>query len=275
EGMDQWELEIFGFEDGPTLINFNGSFKWPSSYFSGLIAQEVALYPLLAYFLGRKGYYLLHAGGVSKNGSASIFNGRGGSHKTVIIKDLVARGYEYLGDDWIILQGDEVLPFPVNFEEFLFSMRTNLMPTESSSSLMEKVRYLRFMRKGDDLRQGFHVSKPSRLRDLFLISKTNRPGIVARKTQDPEISKRMIANNQADFIFSPSLFGKQYGHFLAYTQAYSYIFPANGFSTFWESFGKYLETLPRKGLNIWELEFREKYSTEALDRIFELMGDKQ
>ena len=63
----------------------------------------------------------LHAGGISKEGKTFLFTGGGGVGKTSLVLNFIRRGYEYLGDDWILLGGNGMvypLPKPVHIYDY-------------------------------------------------------------------------------------------------------------------------------------------------------------
>jgi hypothetical protein len=71
--------------------------------------KDIVTYALLL-LLRRRRLYGLHASGVSRNGMGCLFVARSGSGKSTQAYSLVRQGWEYLGDDAILLRnrGDEV-----------------------------------------------------------------------------------------------------------------------------------------------------------------------
>jgi hypothetical protein len=50
-----------------------------------------------------KGYLVVHAGGVARNGRCHLWTGPSGVGKTTRVLDLVSRGWDYCGDDVLVL----------------------------------------------------------------------------------------------------------------------------------------------------------------------------
>ncbi len=69
----------------------------------------------LAPLLRRRGYFLLHAAGVSKHGKGLIFVGQSHSGKTTTALNLVLSGWELLSNDVILVRqlAGEMLAYPV------------------------------------------------------------------------------------------------------------------------------------------------------------------
>jgi hypothetical protein len=65
----------------------------------------------------------LHAGTVAKNGKAFVFTGGGGVGKTSIVLNLLKNGYDFLGDDWLIIEGNKAFPFPRRVHIFDYNLK--------------------------------------------------------------------------------------------------------------------------------------------------------
>jgi len=55
----------------------------------------------------QNGYLMVHAGGVARNGRCHVWTGPSGIGKTTRVLDLVAKGWDYCGDDVLILGRDK------------------------------------------------------------------------------------------------------------------------------------------------------------------------
>ena len=105
EGKAKWEVEILGFEDGKTTINFDGTvFGLQSILIPEFLSQSLLLRPLIEYKLAKKGYFLIHSGAISKDNHAYLLEGRGGAFKTTLAMDFVRRkGFDFFSDDRVII----------------------------------------------------------------------------------------------------------------------------------------------------------------------------
>ncbi len=108
---------------------------------------EDITFTTLAPMLRRRGYFLLHAFGVTKNGRAALLVGASGSGKTTSGLSLVLNGWELLSNDVVALQarpeGIFALPVPdmVSLRPFTFHLlpelarRLGISPTAEPISI--------------------------------------------------------------------------------------------------------------------------------------------
>lgn len=95
---------------------------------------EDITFTALAPMLRRRGYFLLHAFGVTKNGRAALLVGASGSGKTTSGLSLVLNGWEMLSNDVVALQarpgGIFALPVPdmVSLRPFTFHLLPEIAP---------------------------------------------------------------------------------------------------------------------------------------------------
>jgi len=66
---------------------------------------------------------ILHAGGVCKDGKAFIFTGGGNVGKTSIVLNLLKEGFEYLGDDWLVVDSEKAYPMPKTIHIFDYNLK--------------------------------------------------------------------------------------------------------------------------------------------------------
>lgn len=270
EGKAEWEVEILGFEEGETIINFDGKIKGFQSLMNpDFLAQNVLL-RIIEYKLGRKGYFLVHSAGASKNNQAYVLAGRGGTFKTSLCMDFIRRaGFEFLGDDHVIVHKDLVFSFPMSLSVFSF-MYENL-PNENSWNIFNKIRFARYLWDNKDKRDTpIKVSKPSKLRSLFFIVKTNRERITERKIPLKEAVDKLMTNNRMEDFISLGSMGINSGPLLKYALAYSFVFPdsqiATQHSDLARELGNILEKVP-----IHEIEIPIRYNTNTFDKVCSLV----
>jgi len=123
KGRAKWEVEILGFEEGNTIINFSGKvLGLEQILIPDYLAQNLILRPLIELKLLEKGYIVIHGLGIEKDGDAYIFGARGGAHKTRIAMDVIRKEkYKLIGDDRIILGKDrQVLSYPLFYNLVMF-----------------------------------------------------------------------------------------------------------------------------------------------------------
>lgn len=90
------------------------------------------LIPILKAKLIRKGYTMIHAGCVARNNNPILLSGFGGVGKSTTIALLLRQGYDYLGEDLVIVGRDEILPFPTPLGlHYSMLKKYNLMSSHS------------------------------------------------------------------------------------------------------------------------------------------------
>jgi len=105
-----------GKENLPTKPNGSSKGMW-IPFFSDektlWYEEGVALNVLLAFMDGLIWWshkVSLHAGGVAKGGNAFLFAGGGNVGKTSAVMNLLEKGYDYIGDDWLVIEENIAYP---------------------------------------------------------------------------------------------------------------------------------------------------------------------
>lgn len=226
-GNAEWEVEIFGFVDGETTINYNGSLKGYQHIINPDFISQNILLRLIEYKLERIEYFLAHSAGVCRNGNAYVFAGRGGSFKTSLCMDLIRRSnFEFLGDDRIILHKDKIFSFPMNLH--LFSFMCKNLKSECDLNAFNKLKFIKYLLDGKTgVNSSIKLSKPCSIKGLFFISKTNSDVITVHEISLKDAIDRLIMNNRLEDFISLGGLGINSGPLFKYVLAYSYIFPEN------------------------------------------------
>jgi len=184
---------------------------------------------------------ILHAGGVAKEGEALLFVGGGNVGKTSIVLNLLREEYEYLGDDWIVIDENKAYPLPKTIRVFDY----NLKNKEIAKSVLGIKRFLykpffkllelgtkyaphRYLRYGLEVcKPMFHVdlkklnpkakiALPTKISKVFYLERENVNKIKVIDDVTPEeLAERMAYINLYEWNF----FFKEY-----YRYAYLYGF---------------------------------------------------
>ncbi|WP_372824023.1 hypothetical protein [Pyrococcus kukulkanii] len=223
-GKASWKVEIMGFEEPPTIINFYGKIRGIYHLLApDLLAQEVALFPIIELALGLKGYFLAHAGGVTKDNKGILFVGRSGSRKTTIIMKAIRKGYKTLGDERVIVDLNSVKDtkllcfpiFPKIFEFTLLHSKDEYMP---SSKRIAMLVYL----KNTTLQLRDVWEDEAKLSRIYLLL----PEMHTKGKLPKQFIHMFIANNYSE-LYSSDIPLLTRNNFPDYILAYSYIFPDN------------------------------------------------
>ncbi|MGF7119184.1 hypothetical protein [Methanobacterium oryzae] len=267
-GKANWEFEIFGFEKGNTTINFSSKIRGlrENILFPALIYHNVILKPIIEYKLSLKGYYLIHAASVERNGNAYIFSGRGSSSKTSITMDLIRKGgYNFIADERVIVdsKGNSIC-FPMH--PTTFDYRIKHLESEDFISIKRKINVLLYL--FNNSKYEFSITKSSQTKTLFnLVRKNSINKVTIRKNDNINFIQKLIANEMSEMIKSPSMGLVDYGfHFFKYLLAYSYIFPKSEVSNFFGKMENCLE-LSFKNVDVYNIEIPQNYDEGTFNAI--------
>lgn len=225
----RWQVEIEGFESGPTHIHLDlrgGGLRQiliPGMYANGLLTRQV-----IGRHLHDRGCALLHAAAAARSGKAVVAFGRGGSYKTSLLMSLLrsAPDWRTLGDDGLILQGAEVLSFPTF--PALFAYRLKHLEGEELG-FGERAGYLASL-----LKPGYHADIYAPRAEIAALVE-----VVTGDFEQVVIKETPFARNLAGILHESRLeehnsvnlgFNDSYPQMV---EAYSYIFPGNGLQTTW------------------------------------------
>ncbi len=242
-GMIGWEVEIIGFEEGKTVVNFNSTINGLQKIvMRDLLPQNLILAPLLEYKLFQKNCLLLHAGAVSLDNKGFLFVGRGGSLKTTLIMNLVRNhNFSFLSDDTVLVCENKIYSFPTHLLEFEF--RKNKLQNEHMNFVhrLQLLKYL--LNKNNSKDVDFLVKNSVECSHVYFISKTTNSNIQYKKLNKEQMCTKIVLNNMIEKVQVPFM-GTDIGHFLQYMFAYSYIYPYSKIATYWDE---------------WEREVHSRY----------------
>lgn len=187
--------------DGPIRVKLDvdrrGLLRFPWLYQADWIGHLFVLKPLTELIWARRGRFVLHAAAASKAGRAAVFTGYGSSLKTSFTMELIRRGWDFLGDDQVLLTASGLLPMPIGLRTFDF--RVHHLPTE----------YLTSTRL---LRLGVHLLKRAEPRVAVAERATiEAMNVLARGTGDSacwrsmdaaDAARRVITNCRAEMVQS-------------------------------------------------------------------------
>lgn len=242
-----WRAEIQGLDrvpGEPMRICFaHGPWnrrRQPWLLFPDLVAHLYVLWPVLECELAARGMYLVHAGGVERDGRATLIAGRGGVNKTAIVADLVHRGWQAMGDDFVLLARDgqagaQVLAFPTSPRWFEFQLRHM---EDEELMFVDKLRLFWFLHRRQETNVAF--SRRSRLGRLVLVDQTEGCAAPESSPLDPAAAAARLALNCRMERVAYVGHGTVIGRFL---EAYRYVMPDSTYSRAWDGLGQALAGL--------------------------------
>jgi hypothetical protein len=258
-----WKVEIIGFEEPSTIINFQGKIAGIYQILApDLLAHEIILMPLLEVFLGSKGYFLAHGGGIKYQNHGILFIGRSGSGKTTVLIDSMRKGAEIIGDDRVVvdIKNGLAYSFPVYPRIFEYTCRNS--KTENISFL-KKILLIPYLR--NEHSQDLWQKDAIKIETIYILKKN----ISSKELRISSISKedainKMIANNKAE-MFSSSIPSIKNNYF-QYILAYSYAFTHNRIVNYWENLRKNF----RNNISFYDIEIPQRYSIEIFENLLEI-----
>ena len=257
----RWEMEVSGLEEEHQEVRIS------SNILGNPIIPELLISPLIWFTLNRKGFPVIHASCVSKNGKAYLFSGLGGAGKTTICLSLIEKGFSFMSDHFVILSNGFVLGFPSALHMFDF----NLLPAVREGmkgkgrislnlkNLLYRITRLRMVTKINPLETFPHswVDK-AKLAGVFLLI----PGseLIMRRISKEHLFHCLIAEQKLECF-----------PFTKYLLEYSYLFPQSKTAHCWNRYAETLEkTLPDTH-HLFELEVPPKYDTITLNDILNMV----
>ncbi len=91
----------------------------------GVFVQAQVLEPVMYLSFLNQGILFMHSAGVSKDGQGYVFPAYGGTGKTTTSLSLMNQGYDFLGDDLLIVDPDKgkVFPYPRPLHVFTYNVQ--------------------------------------------------------------------------------------------------------------------------------------------------------
>jgi len=262
-GTARWEMEIFGFEEGRTVINYDGKVFGKESFYPFYLPQNFILLPLIEYKLAQKNYFLIHAAGISdKEGNAYILIGRPGSFKSTLTMDFVRReGFNWLGDERVIISGDKILSFPTLL--ITFNFKCKYLTSEEFGGLLDKIRFIKYLYHNSNYKNcNIKIEKISKLKFLFFISRTNSKIFQKEVIPIEEAIDKLVENNRAEMILQ---------QFYKYMLAYSFIFPESQIARYLDYLRQNLRTIITNKIML-SIEIPQKYNLNIQNEILSALG---
>jgi len=260
--MAWWETEINGIEKETTQVGIQ------CNQFGRVVIPGETIYNLIRFKLATKGYPLVHGSGVGKDGNAYLFSARGGTGKTISTLNFVRRGFDYYSDDSVILGDHEILGFIVPFNlRFTYDVEALLGIKFSQKTRRELFlkRLLYFLTLGQislfttiEAKQVF----PSAIRDRAHLKK------VYILFHGPEFT--IEKNVPLEWAVNDLLINFQFEcpELISLLLAYSYCYPENPLSDFWEKINERLVDSLR-GIETHRISIPIFYSDEIFNRVYE------
>lgn len=269
-GGTKWESEIFGFESGKTIINFDVNVPGIRGLLPILGVHNLFLSPLIDFKLSNKGYYLLHSAGLGKDNKAFILAGMGGAFKTTLAMDFTRKaGFDFFGDERVIVHDGNVLSYPIGLVSFDY--RCKCLPTEKKRNFKDKIDLVKY-----NLSKYHHIDKlsvniadTSRLCAIFFMNRNSeRKSLICNKSTLNNAVEKLVINNEMEMnhAYMPNVMGISFNPFFEYMLAYSFIYPESQVALHWDNLRRDLKR-NLENVPIYEIEIPLEYSDTVFNDI--------
>jgi hypothetical protein len=260
--MGWWETEIEGIERELTQVRIQ------CNAFGRMVIPGETIYNLIRFKLGQKGYPLLHGSAVGKDGMAYMFSARGGTGKTISTLNFVKMGFDFYSDDSVILGDHEIFGFIVPFNlRFTYDIESLLGIKFSSKTRRELFlkRLIYFLTLGN----------------ISLFTTLEAKEVFPHTIQNHAYLKKVFILFQGPTFKIEKKFPSEWGttdllvnmqfecpELIRLLLAYSYCFPQNPLTNFWEGIVKQIANA-LKGVEMHRISIPVFYSQEIFNKIYE------
>ena len=218
-----WQVEIEGFESGPTIVRLDmrGS-SLRSAVLPGLYSRMLLTRQMLAQKLREQDCVLAHAAGAAREGNVVLLFGRGGSYKTSVLMSLLRSdaGWRALGDDGVILKGKQALSFPTY--PGLFSYRLANKEGEHLTSI-DRLRYMLKPLAAADAGENFTPSA-----EIVALVEIRAGGVNKLMIEEVTVGQNLVSMEHGMRLEQHNSVNMGFNDvYPCYVESYSYIFPEN------------------------------------------------
>ena len=225
----KWKIQVSGLESVETNIKLSTNII--GTYAADMFICAYIIDFFIRFKLERKGYSVIHASSMSKDNQAILFPSQSGAGKTTTAIYLAEKGYDYLGDDFVILYKGQVFSYPTPLNLFAY----NLNPVIKKSLSFKDKLLLK-------IKNAFYRITAGKIK---IFTKMNPKGISGLKVIDKSILKAVyllaqgnqfaITSGKPDLIMNSIIINQKLESYLwlKYLLEYSYVFPNSSIAQFW------------------------------------------
>lgn len=263
----KWTFEVRGFDGGKTYAKINCN-TLGRLFITGNVVDF-----LIHSAMMEKGYPVIHASSVSGNGSAFAFSSRGGGGKTTIALELVARGFDLIGDNYTIIHDGEVFSFPTALSIFTYNLSPLIVRNLKVRQKVEldikrtihkaTMGYAKFFTKINPKRVCSNIVSSSKLSAALLLmphTDISDEQVLIQRISLDEFAKSILYNQMLEF----SLFNKC-------VNEYSYLFPQADFSLHWQRYETSLKRNLKHDVLYYKVVVPQTYRKDVFEKIMHLI----
>ncbi|MBN1993408.1 MAG: hypothetical protein JW953_11965 [Anaerolineae bacterium] len=262
-----WQFDVTGLDAAQCKVRVNANL-------SGLpfIPGRVIDF-FIQYMLTKQGYSFIHASAISLGNKAAIYSGRGGGGKTTIALEAVdQKGFNYLGDNFVICKDGQVSSFFSPLNMFGYNLRPSVWRTLSKTKKLRfKVWNLVYRFSGGYVKVFTPISSvkvfPNALQASADIAEFNSllsgQEFFYQPVDRAKIVKRTVSNQKLEFF-----------PFVRHTALYGCLFPESDFARHWEIYEALLYRNLPVNIPYRQITMPEKITSNVLKCVLDLYGTK-
>lgn len=261
--LGRWRVEVSGLEKEGTTVKLSTNIV--GSIFADMFICAYIIDFLIRFKLNEKGYSVVHASAVSKDGKAYLFPSQSGAGKTTTAMHFAENGYAFLGDDFVLLHDGVIISYLTPLNIFAYNLNSVIL---KNMGFKEKCildlknlvywassRYIKIFTKMNPkyIFPNQTIDK-SKLDAVFLLVPKDKFGV--EKTDREAIINNLFINQKLESF-----------PFFKYLLEYAYVFPESGIASHWD---KCKENLMRNlggDVDFYRVEVPKRYSMETFKNI--------
>ncbi|MFC2005848.1 hypothetical protein ACFLVG_02670 [Chloroflexota bacterium] len=259
--LGQYQLDISGLEHGNLVVRLHTNII--GTLLADMFTCARVIDPLISFVMNLKGYSILHAAAVSKKGEAYLFPSQSGAGKTTTAAYFTQDGFDFLGDDFVILHQGRILSYLTPLNIFAYNLNA-IVQTKIGAlyraiitlkNLLYKTTagYIKIFSKLNP-KAIFATSSESELKAVYFLLQGDKLSV--NSMSRAELLSRLFINWEMEFY-----------PFNRYMLEYTYAFPDSNVAHLCERYQEKLsENLP-ENLHIFRVEVPKKYTRETFETI--------
>jgi hypothetical protein len=259
--LGKWKLELSGFSARNTKVKI--SVNLVGNYAADMFICAFIIDFLIRFKMEEKGYSVVHASAVSKDGHAYLFPSHSGAGKTTTALYFAEIGYNLLGDDFVIIHEGDVINYltPLNiFSYNLNNVLSDYIGTSTKYLLNLKnfiyktsFGYIKIFTKVNP-KDVFpaQVKSRSKLESIYLLAQ--KDAFYVERADRVRIINNLLINQMMES-----------GPFLKYLLEYGYVFPESPLAKYWDTCKSNLERNLGDNVSLYSVDVPKIYDKETFD----------
>lgn len=261
--LGKWKVELSGLNAKTTTVKI-----WVNlvgNYAADMFICAFLIDFLIRFKMEQKGYSVVHASAVSKDDHVYLFPSHSGAGKTTTALYFAEIGYDFLGDDFVIIHAGDVINYLTPLNIFSYNLN-NVISDHIGKSTKYLLNLKNFIYKSSfgyikiftkvnpkDIFPA-QIKNRSKLESIYLLAQ-KEPFYVERADRTRIINNLLI--NQI----------MESGPFFKYLLEYGYVFPKSPLAKYWDLCKSNLERNLGDDINLYSVDIPKIYDKETFNMV--------